>query len=248
MRVLQLTDMHIAADRERVIYGIKPWYTWQAVWHDVQQRYQDQYFDLIVLSGDLSEDGSEASYQYIVDTLSSISSQVMYLPGNHDDYGMMQKVFSAYGLSANRLWVDQDWIVIGMNTQVVGKAYGNLASTELAWLQNCLEQYTHHQVLIVTHHHLLKVGSFGLDRIRLKNAKLLLNTIDAYPNIRAVIQGHVHQASVKLRNQVWYFTTPATCIQYKPQSWRLTRDQLPPGYRVIECGAAVTARVVYVAH
>lgn len=247
MRILQLTDLHLSADKNATLHGVNPWQTWLQVLADIKQRFTEQPFDLLVLSGDLSHDDSEASYQYIAETLAAFSGQVMYLPGNHDNYDVMQQVLIRSGFPGDRLVISDDWAVIGLNTQLPGKIYGQLAATELQWLENCLQQYADKKIILFTHHHTLKIRSFWLDQIRLKNAKALLKIIDAHQNVRAVVNGHVHQADQKRRGAVQYLATPATCSQVKAKTWRFKPDNLPPGYRVLQCHAELSSNVFFVA-
>ena len=235
----------MSASPDASLHGLKPWQTWQQVWADIHRRFALDQFSALVLSGDLSNDETEASYRQLAHTLTQFPGKVIYLPGNHDNYEMMQCVFVRAGLPSSRLLELGDWVFIGLNTQLPGKVYGQLAATELQWLDNCLRQYAHKKIVIFTHHHILRVPAFRLDAIRLKNAKALLKIIDAHHNVKAVLNGHIHQANEKLRNGVQYLATPATCIQFKPTLWTHQYDTLPPGYRVIDCKDVLSSRVYY---
>ena len=78
------------------------------------------------------------------------------------------------------------------------------------------------------------MGSLWLDAVALRDAEQFLHLVDGCENVRAVTCGHVHQASVRDRNGVTYFTTPSTCSQFLPASEGFVLDNKPPGCRWFE--------------
>ena len=71
---------------------------------------------------------------------------------------------------------------------------------------------------------------------------------DANTNVRAVICGHVHQASELRRGRVQFWSTPSTCAQFLPKSEFFALDERPPGLRWLELhpDGRVTTRVEWV--
>ena len=49
--------------------------------------------DLLLATGDLSEDGSRTSYLALRNYLKPLGIPVLALPGNHDDPGLLAEVF-----------------------------------------------------------------------------------------------------------------------------------------------------------
>jgi Icc protein len=78
------------------------------------------------------------------------------------------------------------------------------------------------------------MGSTWLDGVALRDATAFWSLIDANPNVRGVICGHVHQASDRTRNRVRFLSTPSTCAQFLPSSEFFALDDRPPGMRWIE--------------
>ena len=75
--------------------------------------------------------------------------------------------------------------------------------------------------------------STWIDQHKLKNSSDLLETIQPFSNIKAILCGHVHQDSVNTWQNVVFLSTPSTCIQFKPQSEKFALDEEHPGYRYI---------------
>ena len=58
--------------------------------------------------------------------------------------------------------------------------------------------------------------------------------IDANSHVKAVVCGHVHQATDRQRNDVRFMSTPSTCAQFLPGSEFFALDDRPPGLRWLE--------------
>jgi Icc protein len=65
----------------------------------------------------------------------------------------------------------------------------------------------------------------------LRNPEALFTVLDRFPQVRAVLWGHVHQEFDQLRDGVRLMATPSTCIQFAPNSVDFGLDELAPGYR-----------------
>ena len=78
------------------------------------------------------------------------------------------------------------------------------------------------------------MGSRWLDTVGLRNADEFLAVIDQHPQVRAIVWGHVHQASDRLRNGVRLISTPSTCAQFLPGAEQFSLDTRPPGYRWLD--------------
>ena len=92
MKIVHLSDLHITKD------GVEIWGTntlshfQQAI--DVISQIDD--IDAIIVTGDLSNDGSNWSYTYIHNCLKKLGVPVFCCPGNHDNLENMQFVNSEF--------------------------------------------------------------------------------------------------------------------------------------------------------
>jgi len=86
-------------------------------------------------------------------------------------------------------------------------------------------------VLVMMHHQPVLIGSKWIDQYILRNADAFFAVIDRFPNVRAIVWGHVHQEFSGQRNGVALIATPSTCVQFKPLCDEFTVDTLMPGYR-----------------
>jgi 3',5'-cyclic AMP phosphodiesterase CpdA len=89
IHIAQITDCHLPADPKQAYRGIDPYKNLQTLLTKVKSLKPD----LVLASGDLSEDGSQGSYTALKHLLNSIDVPVLALPGNHDDAVLLAQIF-----------------------------------------------------------------------------------------------------------------------------------------------------------
>ena len=88
VRLLQISDTHLFADASRDLLGIPTAASFQAVLHAITELPQP--YDVVLATGDLSQDHSAASYQRFAQEVTTLQKPVHWLPGNHDHRVLMQ--------------------------------------------------------------------------------------------------------------------------------------------------------------
>ena len=58
--------------------------------------------------------------------------------------------------------------------------------------------------------------------------------IDRYPQVKAILCGHIHQDLDRTYHGVRVLATPSTCIQFMPDSDDFALDHNNPGWRYLE--------------
>jgi Icc protein len=221
----------LCADESATLLGVNTEVSFQSVLSLLQK--QNEAFDLVLLSGDLSQDGSQESYKRLASGLEKLKVPVYYVPGNHDDLKVMLEVFPYQTMSNERHLVFKDWHLILLNSQKMGKPEGHLNEDELAYLEDCLRAYKTHHALVLFHHQPVPVGSSWIDDIGLSNADQFWQIILRYPRVNTILFGHVHQAFKQTVNGVKCLGSPSTCFQFKRRQDHFSLENLPPGFRFI---------------
>jgi len=244
VRLLYLTDFHIFSDPRGLIKGIRSNDSLSAVLAHAQKNYPEP--DAVILGGDLAQDEAEDSYQILATMLESWTmSPFMLTPGNHASLPALQRTLIP-ALQEISTYSDclilSDWQVIALNSHEQGSVPGLLADAELTRLESCLSNSGDKHVLIAIHHHPVPVGSRWMDAIGLKNRDSFWAVLDRYPQVRAVICGHIHQAFDTMRGKVRILGTPSTCVQFAPKKDDFRLDDKSPGYRWLELLADGTIR------
>jgi Icc protein len=230
-RIIQLTDAHLFTDVHGELLKVNTLDSFKAVVDLAKTEITAD--TLLILSGDLSQDESTGAYQHIIDVTQNLSCEVAYLPGNHDDPKLLDSVLSQSKLSGEKHFINKNWQFILLNSHWPRHVQGLLAEDQIVFLKQCLSK-NKQPTLIFLHHHFLPVGCAWLDPQHVKNDAEFFAVIDQFAQVKGVISGHVHQDIEQQRNTVRFITTPATSIQFKPNSKSFALDQLMPGLRIID--------------
>jgi Icc protein len=226
--LVQLSDSHLFAQADGKLLGMNT--------HDSLQRVIERVLDeqpsidLVLASGDLSQDGSPQSYQRFNQLLGQIPAPARWFPGNHDDLAVMQNVCAGSDLLQPIIDLG-NWRIILLDTSIAGAVPGFLADDQLQLLRQALQSAGARHVLVSFHHHPVPIGCRWMEPIGLRNPAALFAVLDAYPQVRGVLWGHIHQEFDQLRNGVRLLASPSTCVQFAPGSEEFHVDQEAPGYR-----------------
>ena len=247
IHILQLTDTHLFADPQGSLYDINTRDTLLKVITHVQNNLNQ--IDAVLMTGDLVHDESARGYEALKSILATLDFPIYYLPGNHDDPQIMSQVL---GNSVHKNILPFKigaWSVVLLDSSKQGKVEGEVSDHALASLDDFLKNNGDAPVLVALHHHIINVDSPWLDALNLRNHPELTGLLEKFPNVKVVVNGHVHQEIDAQKNGIRYLGTPATCFQFAIQSINGGIDDRPPAYRhiVLNDDGTVDTTVHYVA-
>ncbi len=229
VRLVQLSDSHLFADGEGSLLGMNT--------RDSLQRVIDQVLaeqpqiDLVLATGDLSQDGSEASYQLFRDLTAVLGAPTRWLAGNHDEPLPMERVAAGSDLLEPVTDIG-NWRVIMLNSAIPGSVPGRLDPDQLGLLDHALSSAGGRHCLVCFHHQPVSIDCAWMAPIGLRNPEALFAAIKPYPQARALLWGHIHQEWDQQLDGRRLLASPSTCIQFEPRSEDFKVDeQRPPGYR-----------------
>ncbi len=233
VKLLQITDLHLLLNAEDSMLGVKTEHSFRQVLDSAIGQHGN--FDLILLTGDLAQDPCPESYHRLLETLVPLKTPCLCLPGNHDDFGLMQRILNRDPVTCKKRWQSENWQIIALNSQKKGQASGMIASAEFEYLTRQLVLYPDLYTLIAVHHHCVPCGSSWMDNMMIENSEELLELLTQFPQVKAVTCGHVHQVMRTRRDKVELLATPSTCFQFKPGCTELALDDdKSPAYRIFE--------------
>jgi Icc protein len=232
-KILQITDTHLHAAADSRMRGVTTYATLLAVLEHAQ-RDPRWPVDAILATGDIVQDESRAGYERFRSVLEPLGVPVYTIPGNHDDPKLMSEVLTSGSFHLGGELRQGPWSIVLLSTFLAGEDAGGLGPARLQGLRQALAAHAGQHVLVAMHHHPLPMGSTWLDGVALRDAPAFWSVIDAHTNVRAVVCGHVHQATDRTRNNVSFLSTPSTCAQFLPGSDFFALDDRPPGMRWLE--------------
>lgn len=232
IRIVQISDLHIFGDSKKSLLGVNTRESFSAVFEVLKADPKQP--ELVILSGDLSQDGSEASYRFLGDKMQVLSIPTYYIPGNHDNSQVMDLIYPYGVIQQDKHIILGDWQIILLDSHIHETVHGELNQQQLDFMSHCLEQYPMHHAIIVFHHQPIKVGCAWLDNLGLKNADEFWEQLKKYPQVNTVLFGHVHQQHEGMKHNIHYYSVPSTCIQFKKNVPQFALDKIPPCYRWID--------------
>ena len=228
--IAQISDCHLPADPDQDYRGINPLKNLKTVIKRVQALKPD----LILATGDLSEDGSRQSYELLQQQLKLLNTPVLALPGNHDDVDLLAEFFPNSPTDTIQVSRHGPWQIIRLNSCLPGKPEGRLSKKTLVDLEKFLRHHRQEPLLIAVHHQPVSIGSPWIDKYRLFDPEIFLGLIDQHTNVRAVVWGHIHQAFEMNRNGTAMLGGPSSAINALPGMQKFTPDSIGPACRWLE--------------
>lgn len=226
--LVQLSDSHLFAEADGRLLGMETRESLQLV---IQRVLEEQVqVDLLLATGDVSQDGSEDSYQRFRQMTAQIPGAQRWFAGNHDDMSVMRRVCANSDLLQPVIDLG-GWRVILLDSSVPGSVAGHLSAEQLLLLEHALDSAGERHVLVSLHHHPVSVGCRWLEPIGLRNPAELFAITDRHPQVRALLWGHVHQELDQIRKGVRLLASLSTCVQFSPGSEEFQVDHEAPGYR-----------------
>jgi len=198
-RILQISDLHVVAAPRLVSGRVDTRAALsEAVAAILRILPQIAPVDLLLVTGDLSDDGQADGYATLRALLAPVPLPMAVIPGNHDARAPLRAAFAdlpdmpAAGpvqwcrdLGAIRL--------IGLDTLVEGQTAGRLGPAALDWLAARLAEAPDRPAMVALHHPPLDTGIGFMDRIGLEDAAALCRVLAGHRAELRVICGHVHR-------------------------------------------------------
>jgi len=193
--LLQLSDLHLGSDPSEV----DPLDSLRAA-VDAVAALADRP-DALLVSGDLSDDGSARSYEQAAELLGELGLPIHVLAGNHDDRAAMRKVFGLPGDGDEPINYSTDLgplRLLALDSTRPGEDGGELSEETLGWLDAELAREPAAPTILALHHPPLVTALPPFDGICLSAAERagLAAVLERHPQLRRVVCGHIHRTIV----------------------------------------------------
>ena len=220
-KVAQITDCHLLASPGALYKGVKPAAHMQAI---VSRLCLEQP-DAVLLTGDVTQDHSTASYNLLTQLLAPLPCPVFCLPGNHDDESELAKLCQLQPMRPERSLLLGNWQLLLLNTKTATPA-GGFSCIEQLWLAEQCRQSDAATIWLFCHHHPLPLNSF-IDKHGQQQQTELWRAITSDDRIRGIAHGHVHHAYQLQHLNRTVVGCPASSVQFLlADDWQ-TRNEGP---------------------
>lgn len=218
MLIAQISDFHIPTPGELALRGITD--TVAALARAVEHiNGLPQRPDLVLATGDLTNDGTAAACADLRNLLAPLAMPVYVIPGNHDDRANLRAAFPDHKYLPRDgeflHYTIEDWPLrlIGLDTVVPGEPGGLICAQRREWLAERLAEAPDRPTLIFMHHPPFSIGIAGIDAMKCAGGAELGALVQRHPQIERIVCGHVHRPA-QIR---WHGTTASTAASTAAQ-------------------------------
>lgn len=194
MLIAQASDIHIGFDREHAGEELNVT-RFRAVIDRLQAAPQRP--DLLVLSGDLTDDGDDTNFATLRDLLKSVRCDVLPLVGNHDKREGLRKAFAQVPQQGFVQYaIEREGLrVICLDSMEAGRHGGAFCEERRDWLRAQLAQGAGKPCVIFMHHPPIVSGIDWMDPDGGDEwIAVFGSAIDGFEaDIRAIHCGHLHR-------------------------------------------------------
>jgi 3',5'-cyclic-AMP phosphodiesterase len=237
--VAQVTDIHLTDDPQQLVMGVNTEASYGTILAELKAIQPAPH--LLLLTGDLTQDGSEPAYARLQQSLELLGIPAYCLPGNHDTVSIMVKELKGCAVYWDSCFCAGGWQFIPLNSAIGGQVHGYLSAESLIWLEHQLSDRPHLPTLIAVHHPAIALGCDWIDQNGLQNQAEFWQICDRHPHVQVIISGHAHlefDSDFDLQkrghaSKTRYLVTPSTCAQFAPKTTKFTLDHRNPGFRLL---------------
>ena len=255
VRLLQISDLHCFADDDSPLFWsslpVQPNRQLSRLLTHLQQL--PTAYDALVISGDLVQEETAATYDRLGQLLEGIRLPVYVLPGNHDVPPLMRA--HLHNATGQLHYQPQarigSWQLLFLDTSKPGHPNGHLEPEKLALLTRQLVA-GQDPTLIFMHHHPVPISSPWMDHVGLQQTEPFWQLLAHYPQVRAIGFGHIHNAfETRIETapgiSVQVCGTPASCVQLGHETEKMTVLHTRPGWRewVLSADGSVLTQTHY---
>ncbi|MCB5951462.1 metallophosphoesterase [Enterococcus sp. BWT-B8] len=238
MNILHISDIHFRRTYEACEEGYKgmlasmqsPLIPLAQCLERVQQQ---TVLDIVIISGDLTEDGEAEDYRFFKEWLYEAlgNTDVIVTLGNHDIKRHFRSGWceeEASDLPYNQVVDYPDFTVLAFDNSCYGQADGCVNEEQFQWLEMTLNKLKDRPIILVTHHHLLSQQSAtpkwsGTDRF--------LELVAPY-DIRCILNGHTHHPFIGRINGIPYYTVAGMSFIGEDEGAGIVRFEEGYGYNL----------------
>lgn len=197
MHIIVLSDLHLVSPGSR-LFGLDPLSRLKTCISSVISKHRS--IDVVVLTGDLADEGLREVYECLAAELSRFAAPVVPLLGNHDNRAAFRSVFASAAVDESgfvqslRLFEQASLITLDTLDEEARDGSGVLCRRRLDFLESALNSAPPTRpVLLFQHHPPFEVGIRAMDAIKLRNSDEQRAVFDSVRRPDLMVLGHLHR-------------------------------------------------------
>lgn len=169
--------------------------------------------DMIILTGDLTNDGYYREFQQAVKYLDMFEAPLFAVPGNHDARNLGHQSFEELiGENSWKLTKENDFTVIGLDSSSPDEDRGHVGKPQRMWMEHQLDQCVINDLssIVALHHHVIPIPDTGRERNILSDAGEILKILTTH-EVDLILCGHKHVPHVWKINETVVVNAGSLC-------------------------------------
>jgi Icc protein len=189
--------------------------------------------DLVLLSGDVVDEGSRAEYAVAKAMFAEIDQSLLVIPGNHDEREAFRQCVSDRTIlppsgPLHFIAADHGPVrIIGLDVTIPGQHHGDMDDAAVAWLEDALATEPARPTIIMMHQPPFESGIPYIDIYRCRRGQRLAEIVARYPAVERILCGHIHRFMQLRFGGTMLCTAPSTTTAI---ALRLSPDAKPASY------------------
>jgi 3',5'-cyclic AMP phosphodiesterase CpdA len=181
LSIVHLSDIHVGAKLER------------GMLEKAVDEINELNPDLVVVTGDLTEEGLLEEFQEAQNYLQRIKCKNLIVgSGNHDARNTGYRLFPRFFGKPWSITEMGEAVLIMLDSSRPDQDGGEVGYRQRLWLRECLESYSGKFKIVAMHHHLLPAPDTGMEKNMIVDAGDVLWTLVSY-GVNLVLCGHRHR-------------------------------------------------------
>ena len=170
----------------------------EAVFMEAVKEINNLQPDMIILTGDITNNGYYREYQQAMKYLSMFEAPLFAIPGNHDSRNLGYQSFEELvGERSWKLTKDDEFTVVGLDSSSPDEDRGHIGIPQHLWMEHQLDECVVNDnfSIVALHHHVVSIPDTGRERNVLSDAGDILKTLTSH-EVDLVLSGHKHVPNI----------------------------------------------------
>ena len=181
MQIVQISDLHIGSQ------------FLQEKFDTLVKEVNDLKPDVIVITGDLTNEGLMKEYEKCEELLTQFNTEkIIAISGNHDYRNTGYLLFKRYFPFEAINELSDDVVLVTVGTARPDRNEGEVGYRQNLWLERTMKKYKDKVKIVAMHHHLIAIPDTGSDQLTVVDAGDVLRTV-LETNVDVVLCGHKHR-------------------------------------------------------
>lgn len=180
MLLVQISDIHCGPMFRKMVF------------RDALKEINAMSPDVVLVTGDLTEDGLMAEFQTVAKQLKKLKAdKVIYVSGNHDYRSTGYLLFRQF-FSFSQITEVGNVVIVVVSSARPDRDDGEVGHRQNLWIENTLAKHQDKLKIVAIHHHIIPVPDTGADQITVTDAGDVLRSLTK-SKVDLVLCGHRHR-------------------------------------------------------